>query len=135
MDGESLFHIASEFSVSYAPELPGIVMTWRGYHTSASFRAQNESVLTTLAAHRATKILCDIGHFLLIGSEDQAWLNGNWLPRAMDAGLRHAAIVTPLYFFNRVAVSEVVQRLDSSRLSVEYFESPAAAGDWLRGVG
>ena len=85
MDGESLFHIAPEFSVSYAPDLPGIVMTWRGYHTSPSFRAQNESVLTTLAAHRASKILCDIRHFLLIGSDDQAWLNGNWLPRAIDA--------------------------------------------------
>jgi hypothetical protein len=134
MDGQSLFHIAPEFSVSYAPELPGIVMTWRGYHTSASFRAQNESVLTTLAAHQAGKILCDIRHFLLIGSDDQAWLNGDWLPRAIDAGLRQAAIVTPLYFFNRVAVGAVVQRLDSSRLRVEYFEDTATARGWLRSV-
>jgi hypothetical protein len=134
MDGESLFHIAPEFSVGYAPDLPGIVMTWRGYHTSASFRAQNESVLATLAAHKASKILCDIRHFLLIGAEDQVWLNGHWLPRAIEAGLCHAAIVTPLYFFNRVAVGEVVQRLDSNRLRVEYFEATEAARDWLRGV-
>lgn len=134
MDGQSLFQIAPEFSVACAPEIPGIVMVWRGYHTSPSFRAQNESVLAALAAHKASKILCDIRHFLLIGSEDQAWLNGHWLPRAMDAGLRQAAIVTPLYFFNRVAVGEVVQRLDASRLRVEYFEDPETARDWLRRV-
>jgi len=134
MDGQSLFHLAPEFSVCYEPELPAIVMVWRGYHVSSAFRAQNESVLASLAAHRASKMVCDIRHFLLIGADDQAWLNGDWLPRAMDAGLRFAAIVTPLYFFNRVAVGEVVQRLDSKRLRVEYFEDQAPARDWLRVV-
>ena len=134
MDGESLFHIAPEFRLSYAPDLSAVVMVWRGYHTSAAFRALNEQVLAALVEHRASRILCDIRHFLLIGAEDQAWLNGEWLPQAIATGLSHCAIVTPLYFFNRVAVGAVVERLDASRLRVEYFEDVEPARAWLREV-
>jgi hypothetical protein len=132
LNDQSLFHIAPEFRLSYAPDLSGVVMVWRGYHTSTAFRALNEQVLAALIAHQATRILCDIRHFLLIGAEDQRWLNADWLPRAIEAGLRHCAIVTPLYFFNRVAVGAVVDRLDTSRVQVEYFEDAERARAWLR---
>lgn len=134
MNGESLFHIAPEFRLSYAPDLAAVVMVWRGYHTSTAFRALNEQVLAALVEHKASRILCDIRHFLLIGADDQAWLNGQWLPRAIAAGLSRCAIVTPLYFFNRVAVGAVVERLDATRVCVEYFEDAEAARDWLRGA-
>lgn len=133
MGDESLFHIASEFRLSYAPDLSAVVMVWRGYHTSAAFRALNEQVLAALGEHKASRILCDIRHFLLIGAEDQRWLNSDWLPRAIAAGLRHCAIVTPLYFFNRVAVGAVVEQLDTTQLRVEYFEDAEPAQAWLRG--
>jgi hypothetical protein len=135
MDDDSLFQIAPEFRLSYAPEIPAVVMVWRGYHTSAAFRALNEQVLMALIAHGATRVLCDIRHFLLIGAEDQRWLNSDWLPRAIAAGLSHCAIVTPLYFFNRVAVGAVVERLDTSRIRVEYFEDAEPARGWLGGCG
>lgn len=128
----SLFHIAPEFRLSYAPDLPAVVMVWRGYHTTAAFRALNEQVLAALISHRATRILCDIRHFLLISAEDQYWLSSNWLPRAIEAGLCRCAIVTPLYFFNRVAVGAVVERLDTSQVRVEYFEDVEPARAWLR---
>lgn len=129
---QSLFHIAPEFRLSYAPDLRGVVMVWRGYHTTAAFRALNEQVLAALISHRATRILCDIRHFLLISAEDQYWLSSHWLPRAIAAGLSRCAIVTPLYFFNRVAVGAVVERLDTSQVRVEYFEDVEPARAWLR---
>lgn len=132
MDDQSLFHIAPEFRLSYAPDIPGVVMVWRGYHTSQAFRALNEQVLAALLAHGADCILCDIRHFLLIGAEDQRWLSGDWLPRAIAAGLRRCAIVTPLYFFNRIAVGAVVERLDATQVRVEYFEDVEPARAWLR---
>jgi hypothetical protein len=135
MDDQPLFHIAPEFRLSYAPDLPGVVMVWRGYHTSAAFRALNEQVLAALVAHKATRVLCDIRHFLLIGAEDQRWLTGDGLPRAIAAGLNRCAIVTPLYFFNRVAVGAVVEQLDTAHIRVEYFEDAEAARAWLCEAG
>jgi hypothetical protein len=120
------------FSVEYDVDIPCIVMTWRGYATSAMFRAANEQVLNTIAERRARKLLGDITDFVLIGAEDQAWLNEEWLPKAMEAGLRIAALVTPNFYFNRVAVDNVVKKLDPARLQVAYFTTRQEAADWLK---
>lgn len=131
MSAAPLLRPEPEFRLSYAPEVPCTVMVWRGYHTSASFRDNNEQVLAFLVAHATAKLLCDIRDFLLIDSADQNWLNDYWLPRALAAGLQQCAIVTPLYYFNRVAVQSVVGRIDSGVLQVEYFESALEARRWL----
>jgi hypothetical protein len=121
-----------DFQLSYAADVPCVVMVWRGYHDSTSFRARNEEVLDFIKERRATRLLGDIRTFVLIGQSDQEWLNANWLPRAMAAGLRICALVTPTFYFNRVAVQTVADRVDSAALKIEYFESAEAACDWLK---
>jgi hypothetical protein len=120
------------FSVKYDVDIPCIMMTWQGYATSAMFRAANEQVLHVIAERRAKKLLGDITEFVLIGAEDQAWLNEDWLPRAMEAGLRIAALVTPNFYFNRVAIDNVVKKLDPTRLQVAYFATRQEAANWLK---
>jgi SpoIIAA-like len=69
---------------------------------------------------------------VLIGSDDQNWLTSDWIPRAMAAGLRRAALITPTFYFNRVAVESVGQRLDPQALTLQFFDSREAARAWLR---
>ena len=121
-----------QFSVDYDVDVPCVVMSWRGYATSAVFRAANEQVLQMIADRRAKKLLGDITEFVLIGAEDQDWLNNEWLPKAMESGLRLAALVTPTFYFNRVAVDNVVKRLDPARLQVAYFATRDEALAWLK---
>jgi hypothetical protein len=121
-----------KFSVDYDVDMPGVVMIWRGYATSAVFRAANEQVLQTIGERRAKKLLGDITEFVLIGAEDQDWLNNVWLPSAMEAGLRMVALVTPNFYFNRVAVDNVVKKLDPTRLQVAYFATRDEAKAWLK---
>jgi hypothetical protein len=76
-------------------------------------------------------LLGDVSRFVLIGATDQNWLNDNWIPRAIDAGLRRVALVQPTYYFNQVAVENVGRRLDANRLQLSYFGDIASARDWL----
>ena len=131
MDHRALFETETAFDIGYDPAVPCVSMAWSGYHTSEVFRAQNESVLAELTTRRASRLLCDIRTFLLIGATDQDWLTTNWLPRAVAAGLRTCAIVAPVFYFNRVAVHTVVERLDKQTLSVAYFDTTESARAWL----
>jgi len=131
MDHKAIFETETAFEVGYDPLVPCVTMAWRGYHTSAAFRAQNERVVAELSERRTSKMLCDIRTFVLIGAADQEWLNTNWLPRAVNAGLRTCALVAPVFHFNRVAVHSVVERIDSQTLSVAYFDATESARDWL----
>jgi hypothetical protein len=121
-------------TVTHDPEVPCVVMLWQGYATSAAFRAANERVLAVLGGTRSSKLLGDVSRFVLIGADDQAWLNDDWIPRAIDAGLRHAALVQPHYYFNKVAVETVSSRIDPEHLSVSFFGDVASARDWLKTV-
>jgi hypothetical protein len=120
-----------ECTVGYDSDVPCVIMTWKGYATSRAFREANERVLGVIAERKATKVLGDIEEFVLIGSDDQNWLTNDWIPRAMAAGLRTAALITPAFYFNRVAVESVGQRLDPEAFTLRFFESREAARAWL----
>jgi hypothetical protein len=122
-----------DLSIDYDPEIPCVVMIWKGYATSAAFREGNARVLSEITARRASKLLGDVTDFVLIGAEDQTWLNEVWIPRAMHAGLRKVALVQPSFYFNRVAIDTVAQKLDRDRVELGFFDNRDAAKAWLKG--
>jgi hypothetical protein len=121
-----------ELAIGYDADIPCVVMIWKGYATSAAFREGNARVLSEIAERRASKLLGDVTDFVLIGAEDQAWLNEVWIPRAMHAGLRKVALVQPSFYFNRVAIDTVAQKLDRDRVQLGFFENRDAAKEWLK---
>jgi len=120
-----------DLTIDYDAEVPCVVMIWKGYATSAAFRDGNARVLTEITERRASKLLGDVTDFVLIGAEDQAWLNEVWIPRAMHAGLRKVALVQPSFYFNRVAIDSVAQKVDRDRVELGFFDNRDAAKVWL----
>lgn len=125
------FHCAIE----YDADVPCVSMIWKGYATSAQFREASGRVLHEIQERRGSKLLSDAKDFVLIGATDQDWLSSNWIPRVLQAGVRKIAVVMPRFYFNRVAVDAVTQRLaqgvGSNLVSIEYFETRDAARSWL----
>jgi hypothetical protein len=120
-----------ECTVGYDAEVACVTMTWKGYATSRDFREANERILGVLAERNTSKMLGDIKEFVLIGADDQHWLATNWIPRAIQAGLRNVAMITPVFYFNRVAVANVEEKLDPEMLVLQYFDNREAARNWL----
>ena len=121
-----------ELTIDYDADIPCVVMIWKGYATSAAFREGNARVLAEITGRHASKLLGDVTDFVLIGAEDQAWLNEVWIRRAMHAGLRKVALVQPSFYFNRVAIDSVAQKLDRDRVELGFFDNRETAKDWLR---
>jgi hypothetical protein len=123
-----------DFGLDYDPAVPCVIMTWQGYANSAEFRAACERILAALVERKATKLLGDTTDFVLIGAEDQQWLSQDWIPRVIAAGLRHVAVLTPRFYFNRVAIESVGDCLDPHTLVLQRFEEREAARNWLVAV-
>ena len=126
---------AFDCAIDYDGQVPCVTMVWKGYATTVQFRAANERVLAAIQERGAGKLLGDAKDFVLIGADDQMWLASNWIPRALQAGVRKIALVMPRFYFNRVAVDTVTQRLSSefarNLVRIEYFDSRVAARNWL----
>jgi hypothetical protein len=109
-------------------------MQWDGYSTSAEFRQGTELMLNTLIQHKANYVLADIKNMVLIGREDQEWLEKEFLPRAMNFGFGGLAIVRPNSYFNKVAIESISYKIDKEKLPISLFDNVNDAKLWLRSI-
>lgn len=109
-----------------------VIMEWRGYATSAQFREGTELMLRTLIENNSSKVLADIRDMVIIGMSDQAWLDNDFLPRALHSGFQTIAIVKPNSYFNKIAVESVSYKVDKEKLTINFFDDRDAAIDWLK---
>jgi hypothetical protein len=121
------------YDIYYEAETGLVIMNWKGYATSQQFRDGTEIMLNTLIANKASKVLADIQDMLVIGMEDQEWLQTIFLPRAINFGFRAIAMVKPKSYFNKVAVEAVSYKVDKEKLSINFFDTTEEAREWLSG--
>ena len=120
----------AECVFGYAPEVPCVVMSWKGYGSGGAFREANEQILALIAERRSTRLLGDVENLGPIDEGDQVWLARDWLPRAAAAGLRFVALITPAFDMDHAPMMLVGERLPAD-LTLRYFEDRDAGAAWL----
>jgi hypothetical protein len=111
-----------------------IIVVWRQYATRIQFRYIHEKLLSLICKHRFYKILGDDSALPAIPSEDRFWIIDQWFPRAVECGLRFAAIKRPDAYFGRLAVSHI-QSAAPAGLQCRTFEKLEEAREWLDRAG
>jgi hypothetical protein len=124
---------AEIYNIYYDKDLHATVMEWHGYANSQEFREGTELMLNTLIQYRCSKVLADIREMVLIGQDDQAWLETNFLPRAIRFGFKQIAIIRPRSYFNQVAVESISYKIDKSKITLNFFDNLKEGKDWLGG--
>lgn len=118
-------------AVSYDSAIPGLFVKWKGYATSAQLFFIHETLIHLIRRYRAAKILGDDTALATITEPDQEWIARNWMPRAIEAGLRWAAAKRPMGYFGRTSVDRV-QSSAPPGLTVRSFETLDEARRWLK---
>lgn len=122
------------YNIYFDKEINSVVMEWDGYATSAQFKEGTELMLNTLIHNNCFKVLADIKGMVLIGTEDQQWLNTHFLPRAIKFGFKAIAIIKPDHYFNKVAVESVSYKVEKDKLAINFFDNTAEAKEWLKNI-
>jgi hypothetical protein len=122
------------YRIHFDNNINAVVMEWNGYANSSQFREGTELMLNTLIQNRTTKVLAQLRDMTLIGSEDQVWLQDHFLPRAIQFGFKSIAIVKPDSHFNKVAIQNVIEKIDKDQLSVNFFDNADEAIECLKNL-
>ena len=120
------------YKIYFDGEIDSVVMEWDGYATSTQFKEGTELMLNTLIQNNSFKVLADIKDMVLIGMEDQQWLNTHFLPRAIRFGFKAIAIIKPNNYFNKVAVETISYKVDKDKLAINFFDNITEAKEWLK---
>jgi len=124
--------------ILWVEELAAIHMQWLAPVGGAPFRDGLDDGLAALVERGARHWLADLKQLGVINRSDEAWLNEDWFPRAVDAGMRWLAIVNPESSLSTISIREIMQGvsakklIDSDLLVTHSFEDLRDALAWLR---
>ena len=105
-------------------------MEWQGWAKPAEFRAANDALVQAIRDHRGSRVLGDSRLIKVIQKSDQEWVNTDWFPRILAAGLTRTALVIPQSGLAKMNIDDMVSRV-ADRLDVAYFATLAEARVWL----
>jgi hypothetical protein len=109
---------------------------WKGYATSAEFRAALLKGVQAIREHHVVGYVSDARQAKVFVTEDLQWVAEVWLPQAVKAGLQRMAMVTAEQGLGKAIIEDVAKEIDNHGLSMRKFESVAAATVWAQsGLG
>jgi hypothetical protein len=109
---------------------------WKGFATSAEFRAALLKGVHAIRDHHVVGYVSDARKAKVFVAEDLQWVSEVWLPQAVSAGLKRMAMVTADEGLGKSIIEDVAKQIDSHGLSMRKFNSVAAATVWAQsGLG
>jgi hypothetical protein len=108
---------------------------WKGFVPGPQMRANLDLVLAEFAKRKTSLILQDLALVKAVAPDDQDWVTVSWIPRAIAAGMRKVALLTPTSIFGQMATNNVNinVKINGIDLHNQFFDDYAKAEAWLLG--
>jgi len=126
------FSVPPLYQIKFNRTLHCVEMEWQGYSSDEAFRVGTERMLSLLIENQSTRVLADLSNMKLISLRSREWILQDFLPRALNAGLRVMAFVRSEDYYNQLSIGTVVYEIDPAQLTVEYFYHRSEAERWLQ---
>ena len=124
------------YSIKLNPEVPCIMIKWRGDMESESYRKALNDTIVWMKERQVSKIINDDRKIKKgLAPKDQKWAMEDWLERALEAGYQSMAIIEERDFFKRFPAAQLsaMTRLHFQDLvKIEYFSTVKAAEEWIK---
>lgn len=105
---------------------------WKGYATSAEFRAALLTGVRAMKERHVVAYVSDARRAKVVTPEDEQWGREVWLPMAVAAGLKRMAIVVAPSGLAKQEYESAATQMDAHGLSMRTFDSVAAATVWAQ---
>jgi SpoIIAA-like len=102
----------------------------KGWADTAESHAVLDEAIRAMTDHQGSRWLFDGREMNAIKQSDLRWITEVWLPRALAAGLRVAAIVMPTSDTAMKNVDDMAKAAEDE-IEVRYFSSVENAREWL----
>jgi hypothetical protein len=132
----SMIHFFNEryLTIFWDAEINAVRMEWKEFVDGPSFRTGLDAGLALIVEKRSGKWLADLRRLGPVTLEDQRWSNEEWFPRAIGAGLRYMALVSPRKVVAQMSVRTIMSKVMDRNLTTAHFDDIEEARNWLRNV-
>jgi hypothetical protein len=130
--GTQVYHSApGQVTISWVGSGKMVHVEWKSAVSGAALRVALERGIDALSKNRGSRWLADCQSLGPISAEDEEWIDQDWFPRALAAGLSCMAIVLPWRDAAKMNVEDIVARVPETRMQRAYFETVWQGEQWL----
>ena len=127
-----IFYDESWMSVPWDGSCQAVWNEWKAYAEGDQYREALEAVIVCLRKNNASRLLSDARKIGPIRQEDQRWTREDWRVRAIGAGLRWIAVVTPKSSVARLSVRGIGNKITDNDAFSSHFDNLELARAWIR---
>ena len=113
------------------PERKLIHHVMKTYCHGTDFREGLSKGADALKLHKATKWLSDDRAGGAAPMDDEEWAQKVWLPRVINLGWKHWAMVPPAKVIGRIKLERIVKQFAALGINARPFSDPDEAMAWL----
>jgi hypothetical protein len=103
---------------------------WKGFATSAEFRAGTLRILDAIRAIQATSLVSDNRRLEGVTAPDQLWIRDSWTPLAVASGLARIAVVVPQRGLGKIATEQILSQVGMKAFTTRTFTTVSEAMEW-----
>jgi SpoIIAA-like len=128
---DTYFYAPGVASVRWDEPNQTVYVEWEGWANTAEFKALLDAEIKALQEHTGSRLLADCRRQRVLNPADQERADQEWIPRAIQAGLKRFAIVLPVSDMAAGHVQQHLGKVPRSQMLVAYFGSVDEARAWV----
>lgn len=119
-------------TVHWDESCQAVWMEWKSYVEGDDARHGLDAGLALFQRKHTSRWLADVRLLGPVRQVDQQWINRDWFPRAIAAGLRFMATVVPKSAIARMSVKQIMSKVNDVDIVNSNFPDLEQARSWLR---
>ncbi|WP_027001742.1 hypothetical protein [Hugenholtzia roseola] len=116
--------------IYYLPESRVIITRSVGFVFGEELKKFLNEIIIFMQKRKLNKLIVDLTYREPYTDEDQQWIDNNWFPRALAAGLTHFGYVVAKDLFMQFSAEEILERRKGS-VTLAPFGELEAAQKWI----
>lgn len=124
-----MYYESQHITIIYDTQNNWLEVFWKGYLIEDVLKSSSEKILEAIEQYKVMKLL--VSHQAVKGTwtNSNEWVKKEWTPKAIEAGIKHIAIVYSEDVFAKYALNDMVKNASKSLVSI--FGTIEEAQDWL----
>ena len=132
-DDDVYFSVPGVATVRWDGPNSTVFVVLDGWANTAEFSALLDAEVKALQDHAGSCLLADCRRQRILNPADQERADREWVPRAIQVGLRRFAIVLPDSDLAAAHLRERLGKVPTDAMQISYFASVEEAREWLAG--
>lgn len=119
------------YTIEWDDDIEAVVHTWEEFTSGQEFRDGCEALLDAIKRKNADRILVDTRGIQAHDDRDQEWLEEQWVPRVIDAGVSYAATLIPDSAIAEMDMEELMTELEEYDYTTMMTADMDEAREWV----